>query len=177
MTRPDHRQIDGQDQHGRADSLRARHQVLRVSAVAHHIKLKPRRRISRLRHLFDAADRDGRLDERHADRLRCPCSLHLRTGREHPGEPDRCQHDRERQLLPEYLDSRIADTDVTHDDLAEQHGCEVGDVRAHRGLLVGPAVDVVEQLTRQPPSRQLAVVEHRRRSNVERPVTSVARQA
>ncbi len=174
MARPDHRQVDGQDQHGRADRLGARHQILREAAVAHHVELKPRRRGRGLRHLLDATDRDGRLDERHARRLRGPRGLHLGSPREHPGEADRRQHDRERQSLAQHLDRGIANADVAHHDLAQQHGLEIGDVGTHRRLLIRAAVYVVEQLTRQPAARQLAVVEHRRRGDAKRAIGTEA---
>ena len=53
----------------------------------------------------------------------------------------------------------VARRHVAHHDLAQQHPLEVADVGAHRGLLVRAAVDVVEQLARQPAAGELAVVE------------------
>ncbi len=161
----------GQDQHGRADRPRARHQVLRVAAVAHHVELEPRRRASspsRPPRSLQIETVDSTNGTPGASAARAACTS--ARGANIPAEADRRQHDRERQPLAEHLDRRIADADVAHHDLAQQHVLEVGDVRAHRRLLVRAAVDVVEQLARQPAPRQLAVVEHRRRGDAERAV-------
>ena len=124
--------------------------------------------------LLDAAHRDGRLDERDACALRRARGLHLRTLREHPAESDRREDHRQRQSLAEQLHGRIASRHVAHHDLAQQQPLEIADVGAQRGLLVGAAVDVVEQLAGQPAPRQLAVVEHGRRCDSQGPVSSEA---
>ena len=64
VARADDRQVDRQHQDGRADGPRARHQLLGVAAVAHHVELEPGRLRARGGDLLDAADRDRRLDER-----------------------------------------------------------------------------------------------------------------
>ena len=80
-----------------------------------------------------------------------------------------------RQPLTKHLDGGVADTDIPHHDLPEAHALEVGHVRAHGGLLVRPAVDIVEQLTGKPPPGQLPVVEHGRRGEAEGAVGREAR--
>ena len=173
----DHRKVDGQHQHRRADGVRAGHQLLGVAAVAHHVQLKPGRHRRGPGDLLDAAHRHGRLDERDAGALRRARGLHLGTLGEHPAESDRGEDHRQRQALAEQLHGRIARRHVAHHDLAQQQALEIADVGAQRGLLVGAAVDVVEQLAGQPASRQLAVVEHGRRRYSQGPVSSEAHGA
>lgn len=64
-----------------------------------------------------------------------------RDGREDHGQ---------RQFLAQNLAGLITPRHVLHHDLAEQNALQVRDVRTHRGLLVRSAVDIVEQLTREP---------------------------
>ena len=54
---------------------------------------------------------------------------------------------------------------------------EVGDVGAHRPLLVGASVDVVEELAGNTPPRQLPVIKHGRWSQTERAISSEAHGA
>ena len=168
---PTHRQVDGEHQHRRADRRRARHQVLRVAAVAHHVELEPRRRGGGRGDLLDAADRDRRLDERARPppppRARPAPRRAARTSR---ASPTGASTTGQRQPLAEHLDGRVADAHVAHHDLPQQHALEVADVRPHRGLVVGAAVDVVEELARQPAPRQLAVVERRGGGDAERAI-------
>ena len=93
--------------------------------------------------------------------------LDLGPAGEHPAEADRPEHDREGEALAEHLHLLRASGDVAHDHLAQQDALQIGDVGPQRRLLVGAAVDVVEQLAREAPARQLAVVEDRRRGDSE----------
>ncbi len=110
-------------------------------------------------------------------RLGRPRRLNLGAAGEHPAEPDRREDHRQGQPLAQHLDGVIAAGDVAHHDLAQEHALQVGHVGPHRRLLVGAAVDVVEQLTGEPPARQLAVVERRRRRQTQRPISPEAHGA
>ena len=145
-------------------------QVLGVGAVPHHIELEPRRGGGGARDLLDRAYRDGRLDERHAGRLGGAGGLGLRPSREHPRQAHRPEDHRHRQALAEHLAGLLADRDVAHHDLAQQHALQIRHVRSHRELVVGAAVDVVEQLARKPAPRELAIVEHRGGSDAKRSI-------
>ena len=60
--------------------------------------------------------------------------------------------------LAEHPTAASAAGHVAHHHLAQEHVAQVGDVGPQRRLVVGAAVDVVEQLAGQPPTGELAVV-------------------
>ena len=107
MPSTDDRKIDREHEHRGPHRPGARHEILGVAAVAHHVQLEPRRRRHRPGDLLDATDRDRRLDERHPGRLGGASRLDLRPTGEHPAEADRREDDRQRELLAEHLDRRV----------------------------------------------------------------------
>jgi len=150
--------------------VRPSHQVLRVAAISDHIQLEPRRDRGGVGDFLDAADGHGGLGERDAHRLGGPRGLHLGAGVVHAGHSDRGQDDREVHVLAQHMGGLIALGHIAQHDLAQPDLGKVRDVGVHGRLVGGTAVDVVEQLSRQPSSGELAVVLGGGRREAERAV-------
>ncbi len=153
-----HREVHGEHQHGAPGRLRPAHQLLGVGAVAHHVELVPERGVGPGGDLLDRADRHRRLAERHARRLGRLRCLHLGPLGEHPAQAHRREDHRHRQLLAQHRDAEVQLRHVPHHPLPERDRREVVHVGPHRRLVVGAAVDVVEQLAGETATGELPVV-------------------
>jgi hypothetical protein len=76
----------------------------------------------------------------------------------HPGESDRCEHQRQRGRLARDRGREIAAVDVDADPLAQLDGLEVGAVGAQRRLRVRAVVGIFEERARNAAARELAQV-------------------
>ena len=134
--------------------------IAHEAAVADHVELEPERR-GRCRARLRRAGRP----RRSTGRRECPPSRAARAAWTSPrrafmpGQPDRRQRHRHRQLLAEQFGRQIERRNVAQDALAQRDRREIVDVPPQRHLGIGAAVDIFEQETRQAPARQLAVIE------------------
>ncbi len=164
------REVDGEHQHGTADAGGTGHQVLGVGPVAHDVELEPERRGGGTVDLLDAADGHGRLAEGDAHLLSSLGRLHLGARGVHAGQTDRPEYERHGQGLAQHGGGQLQLGHVPQHALAQVDGGEVVFVGPQRRLLVGAAVDVIEQLAGEPPPGQFAVVADRGRSQAQRAI-------
>ncbi len=98
--------------------------------------------------------------------------LDLGTRGVHAGQTDRREHERHGEGLAQHGGGQLQLGHVAQHALAQVDGGEVVDVGPQRRLLVGAAIDVVEQLAGEPPPGQFAVVADRGGGQPQGPVTS-----
>ena len=146
-------QIEREHECGAARFARTRDQRLVESAIAHEIQLEPEVAVHRCTHVFDRADGHGAQAERHAGRLRGSRRLDLAVPMKEPGEPGRRQRDGHLPWLAEHGGGDRKPRHVDHDALTQLYGAQVVAIARPRQLVVGAAVDVVEQGARNAPAR------------------------
>ncbi|GAB1412050.1 hypothetical protein MASR1M97_07860 [Candidatus Desulfobacillus denitrificans] len=158
VARGEHRQVDGEHQRPAAGGLGAGEQFFGVAAVADDVELEPERRRAGGTDFLDGADGDGAEAERHAGRMRRARRLHLAAACVEPGQPDRSEDHRLGERLAEHGGGGVDGGGAAQHALVQAQGVEVVAVGGERQLVVGAAVDVVEEGARQAPLGQQAVI-------------------
>ena len=142
-------QIEREHERRTARVARARDQRLGESAIAHEIELEPERSVRRRTHVFDRADGHRAQAERHAGGLRGARRLDLAVAMKEAVSPVGASADGHVPVLAEHRGVERQPRHVHHDALAQLDGAQVVAIARPGQLVVGAAVDVIEQRARQ----------------------------
>ena len=149
-----HRRVDGDHEGAVAGGLRALDQHLDDPAVPPHVELVPDGAGRRLRDLLHRADRHGAGGVDDALPAGGPRGHRLAARPEHAGEAGRREDQRRRDGDAEDGRRLVPPAHVLERPGPEPVAVKSRLVGAERDLVLGAAVDVVEQRPRQPPARR-----------------------
>ena len=128
------------------------------ATVAEDVELKPERPLDRRAHVLDRADRHGGEREADAGFLGRARRQHLAVAVHQAGQAGRRDRDRHRHLFAQHGGLERAVVGVDQDALAETDRLEVVGVGAVADLVIGAAVDIVEDRARHFAARKLPQV-------------------
>ena len=143
---------------GAAGGLGALDHLLAEAAVAEHIELKPERRLGRRAHVLDRADRHGGEAKADAGGFGRARRQDFAVAAQQAGQAGRRNGDRHRDLFAQHGGGERAIVGVDQHALAETDRLQVVAVGPVADLVIGAAIDIVEQRARHAPARELAQV-------------------
>jgi len=140
----EHVGIGGEYQRLIARGRRARHDALSRLAVAHHVELHPQPSTGLRGHILQAHRRDGAQGERNTDRRRGPCEHHITARMHHAVGAGWGDHERRGDLAPEQHGALLPLAGIDEGRGDETQLLECRAIAAQGGLVLGAALDVLE---------------------------------
>ena len=108
--------------------------------------------------LVNGYDEEGRVTWQRSP-LGRTSRLNFTTPGIHAGQTDRAKAERQGRVTAEQRRCQVKGRHIVEHPLPQGNRLEIGDVSPQRHLGIGTAIDIFEQKSRQPPTRQFAIVQ------------------
>ena len=141
-------QIGSQYQSRTFGILRTLNQVLHKLAVAHHIKLKPKRRTGIFSYIFNRTNGHGRQRKRNTEFFCRPCCQDFTVGVRHARETGRCNRYRHFHILTDHFGLKAASFHINQYFLTETDVFKIRSIFTISGFRPRAWVNIIIKHTR-----------------------------